>query len=183
MFTTSRRRRWVGLTIGVCALAAVLAATGLAVIPGPDGVIDACFKDNKGTLRVVEAGDACLPSESALSWNQAGPAGPAGPVGPAGPIGPAGPAGPPGISGLERIEDASGPVNSDDFKSQGVACPVGKQALGGGGWVAAPTFVPVAIKTTGPQPGLAGWSVQAQEMVPTGDAWGLILYVVCASVA
>jgi hypothetical protein len=180
MAKTSSRRRWAAFIIGACTAAAALAAAGVAVIPGPDGIIHACFQQNHGQLRVVEAGSACLASESALSWDQTGPAGPPGSTGAAGP---AGPPGPPGISGLVRIEDATGAVNSDDFKSQGVACPVGKQALGGGGWVAAPTFVPVAIKATVPQAGLSGWSVQAQEMVPTSDSWGLILYVVCATVA
>lgn len=98
----------------------LLAAGGLAyaAIPGPDGVIRGCYVTNtpilgpaKGTVRVVDTGEACRSNETAIGWSQTGPRGlpgPAGPQGspgspgspgPAGPTGPAGPAGPQGEQG------------------------------------------------------------------------------------
>lgn len=68
------------------------AATVLATIPDTGGVIHGCFQQNNGQLRVIDPSvDRCLPSESAISWNQNGSQGPAGPTGPQGPQGPAGP--------------------------------------------------------------------------------------------
>ena len=88
--------------VGVVAL-----ATG--TIPGPDGVIHGCYKGN-GQLRVIEpSSDSCRANETAISWNQTGPAGPQGPQGvsgangkdgSAGPTGPTGPAGTPGTSAV-----------------------------------------------------------------------------------
>jgi hypothetical protein len=78
-----------------------------AAIPGPDGVIHACYlnyaipTDDVGTMRVIDpaAGDACNELETALDFNQEGPQGPQGPVGPAGPTGPTGPVGATGATG------------------------------------------------------------------------------------
>jgi hypothetical protein len=44
----------------------------------------------RGTLRVVDAGVACSPDETAVSWNQQGPPGARGADGAPGPVGPAG---------------------------------------------------------------------------------------------
>ena len=38
-----------------------------------------CYKKMGGQLRVVNQGSNCLPSEVAISWNQAGPPAPSGP--------------------------------------------------------------------------------------------------------
>jgi len=69
-----------------------------------DSMLYGCYKKMNGQLRIVNQGQKCLPSEVAISWNQAGsgpagPAGPQGPAGPAGPVGPQGPAGPQGPPG------------------------------------------------------------------------------------
>ena len=85
----------VGLTIG-------LGGAVWASIPDASGVIHACYKAQNGQLRIVDPsqGQTCVPSETPLQWNQAGPAGtpgaPGAPgaAGTAGPQGPAGPAGP-----------------------------------------------------------------------------------------
>jgi hypothetical protein len=67
----------------------VLAATvALASIPDSSGVIHGCFLTQNGQLRVIDPPtQQCLPSETAISWNQIGPQGPAGPPGPPGPPG------------------------------------------------------------------------------------------------
>lgn len=90
----SRARALALLVAGGVAIAGV----GLArsAIPGGNGVIQGCYDNTNGALRVIdaEAGAQCQPPrETAISWSQVGPAGPQGVPGPAGPQGPAGPAG------------------------------------------------------------------------------------------
>jgi hypothetical protein len=54
-------------------------------------VINGCYKTQNGQLRVIDpATGHCLPSETAISWNQNGPTGSQGPTGPRGPTGPKG---------------------------------------------------------------------------------------------
>jgi hypothetical protein len=69
------------------AAAAIFASAGVAYAAGPDsgsGVVNGCYGERTGILRVVdaEAGKTCLGFETSISWNErpAGPAGPAGPV-------------------------------------------------------------------------------------------------------
>jgi hypothetical protein len=73
-------------------LIAVAAGGAYAAIPDNQGVIHACYKTDGGQLRVTDAA-TCNPSETSLSWSQAGPTGPQGPQGPQGPAGPPGPGG------------------------------------------------------------------------------------------
>ena len=74
---------FVGLGVGL------LAGAGLAhsAIPGGDGVIHGCYENTTGALRAIDSdqGGVCRGGETALDWNQTGPAGPAGPQGAAGP--------------------------------------------------------------------------------------------------
>jgi hypothetical protein len=52
----------------------VLAGTGWAVaaIPGPGGVVNACFNKRTGTLRVIDSKRHCTRRERAIGWNQQG---------------------------------------------------------------------------------------------------------------
>ena len=62
--------------------AGVSYATGLATRAAPAAVINGCFKTMSGDLRVIDPStESCLPSETAISWNQTGPAGQPGPKG------------------------------------------------------------------------------------------------------
>jgi hypothetical protein len=70
------------------AIAALLvASTGLAAaaIPDADGVIHACFNKRTGAVRIIDTeapvSATCTSKETALSWNQTGPAGQPGPAG------------------------------------------------------------------------------------------------------
>jgi uncharacterized protein YjbI with pentapeptide repeats len=66
-----------GLMVGGAASAAVLAS-----IPGANGVIHGCYRTNNGTLRIIDdTTETCAGNETAISWNQQGPAGPQGPSG------------------------------------------------------------------------------------------------------
>src|SRR4051794_6426311 len=100
------RRLWLGLA----AVAALTLGAGVALgsIPDSGGVIHACYKGN-GDLRVIDVAAAkqndreCKHEETALDWNQRGPAGPAGAAGPKGDTGPAGPAGEKGETGAQGL--------------------------------------------------------------------------------
>jgi hypothetical protein len=97
------------VVVGVGATGGTAWAAGL--IPGADGVINACYNSTNGNLRVVKQGQKCRTHEKVLSWNQTGPQGPAGPQGATGPQGPAGPAGATGATGPQ------GPAGKDAPKT------------------------------------------------------------------
>jgi hypothetical protein len=63
------------LAIGaVAGAAAVLVTVAAASIPDASGVIHACYTRSSGTLRVSDTG-TCTTKETAISWNNVGPAG------------------------------------------------------------------------------------------------------------
>lgn len=77
--------------IGVVAGLLVLGAAGgvaYAKVTGSGGTINACYAPGS-YLHLAGPTGSCRAGETALSWNQQGPAGPAGPAGPTGPAGPA----------------------------------------------------------------------------------------------
>jgi hypothetical protein len=78
-------------------------------IPSADGRISGCYNDTNGSLRVVPPMDRCLNHETAIDWNQTGPAGATGPQGPQGPIGPTGAQGATGSAGPQGLAGATGP--------------------------------------------------------------------------
>jgi hypothetical protein len=83
------RRPIIALAVSAFAAAALAAGVAYATIPDGQGVIHACYKANKGDLRVVDDG-ACASGEVPLVWNQTGPQGPPGAQGPEGPAGASG---------------------------------------------------------------------------------------------
>ena len=73
------------VAISVAAVAS-LSAIVWAAIPDSNGVIHGCADKITGLARIIDNG-GCLLTETAVSWNQKGPAGPTGPAGPQGPQG------------------------------------------------------------------------------------------------
>ena len=128
------------LAIGGIGLVAMLVAVVDAAIPGPGGVIQACFKTVGGELRVVDSAEDCRPSETGLSWNQAGIQGPAGFTGPAGATGASGAAGAAGATGPAGITGTAGPTGAT-----GASGPVG--ATGPAGASAFFEFVNISAST------------------------------------
>jgi hypothetical protein len=115
------------LILGALLVAVAAAGIGYAAIPhSSTGVISAC-KDNKGTLKAIdaEAGQICNANQQPLSWNQQGPQGPAGAQGPAGPQGSVGPAGPSGVilSG-QAVALGKSPTATTQFLTPAVQLPV-----------------------------------------------------------
>lgn len=137
MLAQVRRLGW-GLPgrLGVVLMVALASfAIGIAVnrtfAQSGSATIYACKGERSGSVRIVNAGEACLRGEAPLSWNTTGPAGPTGPAGlqgqpgspglpgqpgpagMAGPAGPAGPAGSEGPAGVDTTPSISGAVQSD----------------------------------------------------------------------
>jgi hypothetical protein len=109
------------MLIGAGATLALVAGTttAYAAIAGPidsSGVIHGCYttKASSGSHPLVlqDVGTACPSGDTAIKWNQKGPAGPAGPpgsqgaTGPQGPQGAQGPPGPKGDPGPSGISQA-----------------------------------------------------------------------------
>ena len=111
-------RNWLvrGLVAGAAVTGVVMIVQ--AAIPDPSSVIHACYRPN-GNVRLVDK-SSCTGNETAISWNQTGPAGPQGEAGPQGTPGPEGTPGPQGAPGPQ------GPPGP-----QGVAGPQGTQGSPG----------------------------------------------------
>ena len=207
--TQRRSRRW-RLALGAIVGIGTLGAAGIAVagIPRQDGVINGCYNNTNGGLRLIDSstGDACKTGETAIQWNQTGPQGPAGPAGPAGPVGPQGPAGPEGPAGPQGLAGPAGPGGSSgyevvrangetdtaDSKAEAATCPAGKKAVGGGGSASFGTGVShvadtVAIHRTSPFTRNSendSWLVHAFETTPDNTTtWRLSAWVICLSVS
>jgi hypothetical protein len=114
MFRTLRHfagRLSPSLVLSLLAVLTALSGVAYAANNRTASVIQGCYSNSTGTLRVASS---CDRSETAISWNQDGPSGPAGPAGPAGqvgaagPAGPAGPAGARGETGLIRVKIPAG---------------------------------------------------------------------------
>ncbi len=116
--------------LGSILLGGVAQAEGIMRIPGADGIIHACYADDGGHLRVIDPqlGHTCKREETALQWNQTGPAGQQGAQGPQGPQGPA------GLTGYQQITESINNFNlaSSTESVHVLSCPAGKKVVGGG---------------------------------------------------
>lgn len=143
--------------LGAFSLGGIVAG---ATIPDSGGVFTGCYKRGTGILRVIDkqAGDACVGSETEISWSHTGPEGPQGPQGPAGPQGPEGPEGPEGPQGPAGPQGPEGP--------QGPAGPQGPQGPTG---LTGATGPQGPVGATGPQ-GPVGATGPAGPAGPQGPA-------------
>ena len=157
----------------VAALATCVVGVSYAAIPAATGTISAC-KDNKGTLKVIdaEAGQTCNANQQLVSWNQQGPAGAQGP------------AGQDGVSG-RQITYGKSTYDSLTQKAAVAFCPSGKVAVAGGfgtGMYSGPSYLsPQGVAIVHSRPEAYGWSVAAQEVVPTDQEWELTAWAVCVT--
>jgi type VI secretion system secreted protein Hcp len=90
-------RRALRIALPTVAALGAGAAVGVAAIPSADGTIHSCVTTSNGAIRIIDAeatpAQACTGTETALNWNQQGPAGPTGPPGPQGDPGTSGSSG------------------------------------------------------------------------------------------
>ena len=95
---SGRGRVVTGIVVGVVSV--VGGAVAFATIPSAGGVIHGCRTFN-GDVRLIDTdiGQRCRPFETAVNWNQAGPAGQPGPAGTPGVPGSPGAPGPQGPAG------------------------------------------------------------------------------------
>jgi hypothetical protein len=96
------RRKLVA--VGVVAAAAVAGGAAYAAIGDNGGVINGCYTNRDGILRVIDpsTGAQCRAGETPISWSRQGPKGDTGPQGATGPRGATGPAGT--IATLDDLE-------------------------------------------------------------------------------
>jgi hypothetical protein len=161
--------------VSIVLLLLVAGGIASAAIPSADGTIHACYNLGRGTFRVVDAdgpgGGRCPDTETALSWNQKGPAGPQGGPGPQGPPGPAGPQG--SFKGI-RLVKAFSPLTVAASKTVTASCAAGEVVTGGGysllgvidGRLITRNFPvngnpPTAWQVKGRAPGVGKWRVRA----------------------
>lgn len=100
----------VVLGVSVALLFLVGGAFAAGTIPGSGGVINGCYNNKTGTLRVIDpTASSCNPDETAIHWNQVGPQGPKGDTGPVGPQGPQGVPGPqgPALTSISQLQGIS----------------------------------------------------------------------------
>jgi hypothetical protein len=125
------------LTAGAVIAGLGLATTAWAAIPGPDGVIQACYAKATGTLRVIDAArsQACKPrKEQAITWNQRGPEGDRGSRGPRGEAGPQGPKGAPGAASSIHTTAGRGSADGPGYETiAALDLPTGRFLLTGKG--------------------------------------------------
>jgi type VI protein secretion system component Hcp len=132
------------LMVGIVLAAALAAGAGSAIAANDSPVIRACAAKNGKALHLAGTNGKCAKGETALTWNQKGPAGAPGQAGPAGPQGPAGAsaAAPENVVGGEPLTGGQAAVSASidgigqiDVKAFGFG---GKNAPapGGGGKVA-----------------------------------------------
>jgi hypothetical protein len=71
-----RHRPSPAMAVAFTALLVALGGVAVAAIPGPAGVIKACYSKSTGSLRAIDASKSCSRKrERTLSWNQTGPRG------------------------------------------------------------------------------------------------------------
>jgi hypothetical protein len=139
----SHGRTRCGFAVSLITLASLALPASAATPATTNTVINACYNKQTGIARIVSSPSQCLRTETAVSWNEQGPAGPPGPVGAKGATGPQGPAGAKGAAGPAGSAGPQGPA--------GAAGPAGPAGAVGPAGPAGPAGA------TGPQ-GPAGTS-------------------------
>lgn len=146
------------IVFGIAAATLLIAGgTALATHSNPNE-LHACYKKTNGQMRFVGDPANCLGSETAISWNQQGPA---------------------GVSGWQKVSNSVTPNTSGFAKSTTAVCPGGKKALGGG--VRSAGGGSRKIIGSFPTGSGNGWIGEVAKTVST-DALGLTVYVICGNV-
>jgi hypothetical protein len=174
--------RVVRVVVMAGALAVMAVGAVQAAIPGPNGVINACYDKQSGQVRIVDPTSnlpkPCGPKELPLAWNAQGAAGHDGADGTDGTD---------GVSGYERVMERSD-LDSTYDKTTWALCPEGKKVIGGGAGVygtatgeGQEVIHGVALIQDHPFND-DGWSGRAEEIIPTDSNWVLQVWAICATV-
>jgi len=170
------RSRLVSASVMSSALLVLAGAVAFASIPDSAGVIHGCYNKATGALRVIDtATDQCRPSETAISWNQ---------VGPAGAVGPQGPQGPSGVATIQ-IVNAMTVEDTSTYKTVTAVCPAGTKVISGGAGVfwtdSDPTLRPHLLSSFVFPAGTNGWYAEAAAPSTATGRWFLQAQALCAS--
>lgn len=169
------RSRLASASVVSSVLLVLAGAVAFANIPDSAGVIHGCYKNATGGLRVIDsATDTCRPNETAISWNQ---------VGPAGATGPQGPQGPSGVVGIQ-IVNATTAEDTSTYKTVTATCPAGTKIVSGGAGVfwtdSDPTLRPHLLSSFVFPAGTNGWYAEAAAPSAATGRWYLQAQALCA---
>ena len=171
-----RHRPSPAMVVALIALLVALAGVAVASIPGPGGVIKACYSKSTGSLRALDSNKSCSRKhERTLSWNQRGPQGLRGLQGTQGDRGSSGAPG--ATTVVVRYA-----TNTDSAAETDVSCDPGEVATGGGGQVPLGASlggsrpIPAPFDATTPRP--TGWRIFSTMQEPAGN---IFAWVLCAS--
>jgi len=108
-----RRYRLAAVGVAVAGITTAGVSWGVAAAgaSGNTSVINSCYNNTNGNLRIVDASANCQNHETQLTWNTVGPEGPQGPTGATGATGATGQqglAGTPGATGATGTPGATG---------------------------------------------------------------------------
>jgi hypothetical protein len=101
-------RKRIAPIVAALLILGIGAGIAYATIPGPDGMIHACYKTSnpaQGALIAIDSAASCPSGYTALNWNQTGPQGE------------------PGLAGVHVVE-----VPYGNYTGQ-IHCPAGETAL------------------------------------------------------
>ena len=161
MFKHLIHSRRAVVAAGGASLALAAAGVAVAAIPDASGTLTGCYAKTGGQLRLIDAqaGATCTSKETAITWNQSGPAGPAGPAGQNG-----------ATNVTTRLKTISIPAGGT---ADGIVyCETGERATGGSGALQA--FTP-GLSNGAP----AGWETVATNLDSVSRS--LKLSVICAA--
>ena len=177
-------------------LALLVAAMTTFVASGQEPAVTyyACLKNGNLSDVGTSAPDKCPGKGTVISWNNQGlpsATGATGPVGAPGATGAQGAAGAPGAAGVSGYEIVTASTASSvgaTTQAMTATCPVGKQAVGGGGQSVfvigiSGYFELITLHASRPISNGSGWNVQAADPnLGQHTGWYLTAYAVCANV-
>ncbi len=154
----------------ICGFVVAASATVADAHGGGTAKVHSCVTKLGGVVRVVDATNTCLLTESPLDWDIQGPAGMPGAQGPQGLQGPQGPKGVTGGVGptiIRRLDHVLADGQSTLANQGNVACQPGEQAVGGGANFAQTNHGDARLTGSGPRTG----TVDAPLVPEDGSTW------------
>jgi hypothetical protein len=137
---------------------------------GASAKVHSCVTKLGGVVRVVDATNTCLLTESPLDWDIQGPPGLPGPQGTQGVQGPQGPKGATGGVGatiIRRVDHVLADGQTTLANQGNVACQPGEQPVGGGASFAETNHGDARLTGSGPRTG----TVDAPHVPEDGSTW------------